>query len=53
MNEQATRNDCPCTGDCGRHGVCHLCIEHHRQIGTLVACMRPVAEKLYGEKKEA
>jgi len=51
MDEKMTAPDCPCTGNCDRKGLCVLCIAHHREIGTLTACMKPVAEKVYGPKE--
>ncbi|KXS41685.1 MULTISPECIES: hypothetical protein [unclassified Candidatus Frackibacter] len=31
--------DCNCEADCERHGVCCACIEAHRQLGNLPACL--------------
>ena len=32
--------------NCVRHGKCCECINHHREKGSLVACMKAVAEAL-------
>ena len=34
---------CPKT-ECERHGECAACIMHHRAIGSIVFCLRPIAE---------
>ncbi|MBM7613517.1 hypothetical protein [Alkaliphilus hydrothermalis] len=36
---------CPKT-DCENHGKCCACINRHRDINTLVHCMRQIAEDL-------
>ncbi|SCY92513.1 hypothetical protein [Alkaliphilus peptidifermentans] len=37
-------NSCPCPKTkCERHGKCCECIKHHRDIKTLVYCMRQIA----------
>mgnify|MGYP007027370742 FL=1 len=39
--------NCNCTCkmvNCVRHGKCCECINHHREKGSLVACMKAVAE---------
>ena len=39
------RQNCTCkTVNCVRHGKCCECINHHREKGSLVACMKAVAE---------
>jgi hypothetical protein len=43
--------ECPCTGDCGRHGNCALCVAHHREVGSLTACMKPIATALQSAKE--
>ncbi len=40
-------NEANCTCkmvNCVRHGKCCECINHHREKGSLVACMKAVAE---------
>lgn len=40
-------NEANCTCkmvDCVRHGKCCECINHHREKGSLVSCMKAVAE---------
>lgn len=34
-----SKTPCPCTYDCARKGDCVACIDFHRKIGTLTACM--------------
>ena len=43
---------CPCLGKCENASKCEACTAHHRKIGSVVMCMRPIAESAYGPKKE-
>lgn len=40
-NKFANEENCPCDSlDCERHGICCLCIKHHKEKGGLPACLR-------------
>ncbi|MFH0929137.1 MAG: hypothetical protein V1818_02145 [Candidatus Aenigmatarchaeota archaeon] len=40
-NQKKNEEDCPCTyTSCERHGVCCLCVRHHKGLGDLPACFR-------------
>lgn len=52
MAEVNNTFECPCKGKCENSGICAQCISHHREIGTVVMCMRPIAQQQYGSKAE-
>ena len=45
MSTSCNIGNCPCKKkECPRHGKCCACINHHRNNGKLVACMRPLVD---------
>lgn len=41
-----TNENCSCPNtSCERHGKCCQCINFHRENGTLVCCMKEIANK--------
>lgn len=47
-------NEANCTCkmvDCVRHGKCCECINHHREKGSLVSCMKAVAEAVKNKSR--
>ena len=44
--ERGNERNCTCPKTtCPRHGKCCECIMNHREHGSLVFCMRDIAEK--------
>ena len=43
LNEKTNREDCPCKNiSCQRHGVCCLCIRHHKKSDDYPACLEKI-----------
>ena len=46
--KEENKKNCTCSYPCGRHGICCLCVEHHRENGELPGCFFPAEiEKTY------
>ncbi|MCY6371142.1 hypothetical protein [Clostridium ganghwense] len=46
MTTKCNEKNCSCTNtNCERHGKCCQCINFHREKGSLVYCMREIANK--------
>ena len=51
--KEQNKQDCPCTYECSRKGMCCDCIRHHRENNEIPACyFSEEAEKTYDRSKE-
>lgn len=51
--KEENKKNCTCTYSCPRHGMCCLCVEHHRENGELPGCFFPAdIEKTYNRSVE-
>ena len=41
LNKKLNEEECPCEYiNCERHGICCLCVRHHKAAGDKPACLR-------------
>ncbi|MCL1815896.1 MAG: DUF6485 family protein [Treponema sp.] len=52
-NVERNKSRCPCTFNCGKHGICCDCLEYHRSSGELPACYFPKDAEKSGNRSIA